>query len=141
MMSGNTISGREEGYMLYVRETRGSVDEVAKRLEEAAVANQFGVLGVHDLKQKMKAKGVAFDKECRIFEVCNPGKAKTVLQSNMAISTALPCRISIFEEAGKVKIATIKPTAMLAMFDQPELASVAKEVEETIERIIDAACA
>lgn len=126
--------------MLYVRESSGSVDEVAKKLEEAALANQFGVLGVHDLKQKMNAKGVPFDSECRVLEVCNPGKAKTVLQSNMAISTALPCRISIYEEAGKVKIATLKPTAMLAMFDEPELASVAREVEETVERIIDAAC-
>jgi uncharacterized protein (DUF302 family) len=127
--------------MLYVREASGSIDEVAKKLETAALANQFGVLGVHDLKQKMNAKGVAFEAECRIFEVCNPGKAKTVLQSNMGISTALPCRISVYEEAGKVKVATLKPTAMLALFDQPELASVAREVEETVERIIEAACA
>ena len=127
--------------MLYVREASGSVDEVAKRVEEAALANQFGVLGVHDLKQKMNAKGVAFDSECLILEVCNPVKAKTVLQSNMAISTALPCRISVFEEDGKVKVAALKPTAMLAMFDQPDLSSVAREVEETMERIIDAACA
>ncbi|MCA9211493.1 MAG: DUF302 domain-containing protein [Planctomycetales bacterium] len=126
--------------MLYIRETSGSVDEVAKKLEEAALANQFGVLGIHDLKQKMNAKGVPFDSECRIFEVCNPGKAKTVLESNMAISTVLPCRISVYEEAGIVKIATLKPTAMLAMFDQPELTVVAEDVEETIQRIIDAAC-
>ena len=127
--------------MLYVREASGLIDEVAKKLEDAVVANQFGVLGVHDLKQKMNAKGVAFDTECRIFEVCNPGKAKTVLQTNMGISTALPCRISVYEEAGKVKVATIKPTAMLAMFDQPDLVGVAREVEETVERIIEAACA
>jgi uncharacterized protein (DUF302 family) len=126
--------------MLYVRETSGSVDEVAKKLEEAALANQFGVLGIHDLKQKMNAKGVSFDSECRILEVCNPGKARTVLESNMAISTALPCRISVYEEAGTVKVATLKPTAMLAMFHEPELASVAREVEETVERIIDAVC-
>jgi uncharacterized protein (DUF302 family) len=127
--------------MLYVREASGSIEEVAKKLEAAAIANHFGVLGVHDLKQKMNSKGVAFEAECRIFEVCNPGKAKTVLQSNMAISTALPCRISVYEEGGKVKVATLKPTAMLAMFDQPELASVAEEVEATVERIIEAACA
>lgn len=127
--------------MLYVRETNRSIGEVVEKLEAAAAANQFGVLGVHDLKQKMKAKGLPFDSECRIFEVCNPGKAKTVLESNMAISTALPCRISVYEEGGKVKVATLKPTAMLAMFDQPELASVAREVEETVERIIEAACA
>jgi uncharacterized protein (DUF302 family) len=126
--------------MLYVQEANRPIAEVASKLEAAASANQFGVLGVHDLKQKMNAKGVEFDTECLIFEVCNPGKAKTVLQSNMAISTVLPCRISVYEEAGKVKVAMLKPTAMLGLFDQPELANMAREVEETMERIIAAAC-
>ena len=126
--------------MLYVREARGSIEEVAKKIETAAAENQFGVLGVHDLKQKMNAKGVEFGPECRIFEVCNPGKAKTVLETDMAISNALPCRISVYEEAGKVKVSTLKPTALLGLFGRPELGSVAQEVEDTMVRIIDAAC-
>jgi len=126
--------------MLYVREAHGSIDEVAKRLEDAAADNKFGVLGVHDLKQKMNSKGVDFATECRIFEVCNPQKAKSVLESDISISTALPCRISVYEEAGKVKVATLKPTAILSLFGQPELEPVAEEVETTMIRIIDAAC-
>ncbi len=126
--------------MLYVREARGSVGETAKKLEEAAAANEFGVLGVHDLKQKMNAKGVEFGCECRIVEVCNPKKAKSVLEADMSISNALPCRISIYEEGGKVKVSTLKPTAILALFGRPELEPVAKEVEDTMIRIIDAAC-
>lgn len=126
--------------MLYVRETTGTVDDVVKKLEDASLAYQFGVLGIHDLKQKMNAKGVPFDSECRVLEVCNPSKAKKVLDSNMAISTALPCRISVFEEGDKIKVATLNPTAMLAMFNEPELNSVASEVEETVKSIIDAVC-
>ena len=126
--------------MLYVREASGSVDEVITKLEEAAAANQFGVLGVHNLKQKMNAKGVAFGPECRIVEVCNPKKAKSVLETDMSISNALPCRISIYEEGGKVKVSTLRPTAILGLFGRPELEPVAKEVEETMIRIIDAAC-
>lgn len=126
--------------MLYVREARGSIDEVAKKLEVAAADNKFGVLGVHDLKQKMNAKGVEFGPECRIFEVCNPVKAKMVLEADMTISNALPCRISVYEEAGAVKVSTLKPTAVLGLFDRPELKAVAQEVEDTMVRIIDAAC-
>ena len=126
--------------MLYVREARGSIDEVAKKLEAAAAENKFGVLGVHDLKQKMNAKGVEFGPECRIFEVCNPVKAKTVLETDMAISNALPCRISVYEEAGTVKVSTLKPTVILGLFGRPELEAVAQEVEDTMVRIIDAAC-
>ncbi|HUT14213.1 MAG TPA: DUF302 domain-containing protein [Thermoguttaceae bacterium] len=126
--------------MLYARESQSPIDEVVKKLEVAATENKFGILGVHDLKQKMNSKGIEFQRECRIFEVCNPAKAKTVLDTDMAISNALPCRISVYEEADRVKVSTIRPTALLAMFGRPELQPVAQEVEDTMIRIIDAAC-
>ena len=127
--------------MIDVQETEGPIDRVIERLEKAAAENQFGVLGVHNLKEKMAAKGVEFGCECRIVEVCNPHKAKTVLEENMSISTALPCRISVYEEDDKVKVATIRPTMLLNLFDSPELQGVAREVEDTLIRIIGAACA
>ena len=125
--------------MLYVQEVRGSVDDIVRKIEQAANDTDFGVLHIHDLKQKMVAKGVDFAPECRIIEVCSPHKAKEVLENNMAISTALPCRISVYEEDGKVKIATIRPTYMLDLFDSPKLKSIAQNVEETIIRIISVA--
>jgi len=114
---------------------------VCEKLQQAAAANSFGVLGVHDLKEKMAAKGVALGPECRVFEVCNPVQAKKVLEADMAIANALPCRICVYEEAGKVWVSTLKPTAVLALFGHPELQEVAREVEAAILRIIDAACA
>lgn len=126
--------------MLYEKEAKGTIDEVVTKIEEAAAANQFGVLGIHDLKQKMNAKGVDFGPECRVLEICNPGKAKTVLEADISISNALPCRISVYEAEGKVKVSTLKPTQLLGLFDRPELEPVAKEVEEALFRIIDAAC-
>ena len=126
--------------MLYVQETIGPIDEVVARIEAATAANQFGVLGIHDLKQKMNSKGLDFGPECRILEVCNPGKAKRVLEADMSISNALPCRISVYEEGEKIMVSTLKPTHLLGLFGRPELEPVAKEVEETLIRIIDAAC-
>lgn len=125
--------------MLYVKEVFGNVDDIVEKIEQAAKDNNFGVLDIHDLKQKMASKGVDFAPECRIVEVCNPSNAKEVLENNMAISTALPCRISVYEEGGKVKIATIRPTYMLDLFENPELKSVAQSVEETIIKIISMA--
>ena len=122
--------------MLHVLESRKSLDRVAKDLEEAVVRHKFGVMGVHDLKAKMAEKGVEFARECRIFEVCNPLQAKKVLEANLEISTALPCRISVYEEAGVTKLATIRPTAMIALFGTPGLQGVAKEVEATLEAIM-----
>lgn len=127
--------------MLHVRETHGSVQEVTQRLEEATKANKFGVLGTINLTQKMREKGVEFGPQCVVVEVCNPVQAKRVLEATMAASSALPCRIGVYEEGGKVKVSTILPTDMLRLFDAAGLEPVAREVEETILRIIAAACA
>ena len=108
-------------------------------LQVAVLAHHFGVMQVHNLRETMEKKGVVFERECLIFEVCQPQQAKKVLEQNMKVSTALPCRISIYEQGGKTTLATLKPTTLLALFDTPQLANVAGEVEETIVKIMKAA--
>jgi len=113
-----------------------TVSEVANALQAAVQANHFGVMQVHNLKETMTKKGVEFGRECLIFEVCQPQQAKKVLDENMSVSTALPCRISVYEEGGKTILASLKPTTLLAMFNTPQLEGVAQEVEDTIVKIM-----
>jgi uncharacterized protein (DUF302 family) len=122
--------------MLIKSSTDKSVSEAAAALQAAVQANHFGVMQVHNLKETMAKKGVEFAHECLIFEVCQPKQAKNVLDENMSVSTALPCRISIYEEGGKTILATLKPTVLLAMFDAPQLEGVAQEVEDAILKIM-----
>jgi uncharacterized protein (DUF302 family) len=122
--------------MLFKLPTDKSVTEAAAALHVAVQANHFGVMQVHNLQETMVKKGVEFARECLIFEVCQPQQAKKVLEQNMSVSTALPCRISIYEEGGRTILATLKPTVMLAMFQTPRLAGVAQEVEDTIFKIM-----
>ena len=122
--------------MVHIVESQKPLDELVADLEAAVVRHGYGVMAVHNLNENLARKGVLLDPACRIFEVCNPHKARIVLQTSLEISTALPCRISLYEEEGKTKLATIKPTAMLAMFNRPELASVAEEVEATMFEIM-----
>lgn len=51
--------------------------------------------------------------------------------------TALPCRISIYEEGEKTVLATLKPTAPPAIFNVPQLEQVEQEVEGTILNIMN----
>ena len=122
--------------MLIKFSTDKTVSEAAAALQAAVQANHFGVMQVHNLKETMAKKGVEFARECLIFEVCQPQQAKKVLDENMSVSTALPCRISIYEEGGKTVLATLKPTTLLAMFITPQLKGVAEEVEATIVKIM-----
>lgn len=122
--------------MLIKMSSNKTVSEAASAVEASAKANQFGVMQVHNLKETMKKKGVEFPRECLILEICQPEQAKKVLDQNMSISTVLPCRISIYEEGDKTILATIKPTALLAMFNTPQLKDVALEVENTMIKIM-----
>lgn len=127
--------------MLIQFDTDKTVKEAAEALHIAVTANHFGVMQVHDLTETMREKGVEFAHECLIFEVCQPGQAKKVLEGNMSLSAALPCRISIYEEGGKTILATLKPTTLLGMFNTPQLDEVAKEVENSIVKIMTEAAA
>jgi len=127
--------------MLIKLSTDRTVSQAAAALQAAVQANHFGVMQVHNLKETMEKKGVEFGHECLIFEVCQPEQAKKVLDQNMSVSTALPSRISIYEEGGKTVLATLKPTTLLAMFNAPQLEGVAQEVENTIVKIMKEAAA
>lgn len=122
--------------MLIKLSTDKTVSEAAAALQVAVQANKFGVMQVHNLQETMVKKGVEFARQCLILEVCQPQQAKKVLEQDMSISTALPCRISVYEEGGITTLATLKPTTLLAMFNAPQLKGVAQEVEDTIVKIM-----
>ncbi len=124
--------------MVYRKTSSKTLEDLDLALREAAARHKFGVLGVHDLKQAMMNKGVEFDAEVRVYEVCNPHHAKTVLLESMEVSTALPCRISVYTECGKMQVATILPSELMKAFgSSPVMAATADEVETSMKAIID----
>jgi uncharacterized protein (DUF302 family) len=126
--------------MYYIVETQKSFNQASTDLEAAVKHHGFGVLHIHDLGSTLRSKGIAFDEECKIFEVCNPGQAAKVLATDMRLNMALPCRISVFTEKGITKIGLIKPGQMLAgLSEDAALTQVAKEVEETTIQMVDEA--
>lgn len=124
---------------LYSAVSLRSVSEVASLLPAVVARHKFGALNSTDLRQKMRDKGVAFEHDCVVFDVCNPQQAKNVLDNDMRVSTVLPCRISVYEEDGKTVLATTKPTALLGLFGAAGLGPIAEEVEKTLISIIDEA--
>ncbi len=127
--------------LLITRSSSLPLETICQRLPEVATRHQFGVQAVHNLREKMESKGVPFARECRVIEVCNPRHAQVVLTEEIEISTALPCRIAVYEEDGKTILATMKPTAMLSIFNAPGAAATAREVETVMIRIMDETCA
>jgi uncharacterized protein (DUF302 family) len=119
--------------------SKDSIGEVRQRFEDAAAAGKFGVQGIHNVTATLQGKGLVFDRKLYIYEICNPGYAKKVLDANIRISAALPCRVSIYVDGDDVVLETLKPTTLLPMFNEPTLETTAREVETAITAIMQEA--
>ncbi|MGH8122991.1 MAG: DUF302 domain-containing protein [Rudaea sp.] len=114
--------------------------QAAADLDAAVRRHQFGVLHVHDLGATLRGKGVEFKDECKVFEVCSPSQAAKVLDIDMQLNMALPCRISVWHKGGQTRIGMIRPAQMLARLSgDPRLAGIAAEVECAAREMIDEA--
>ncbi len=117
--------------MYYIVETEKPFEQACRDLDAAVKRHDFGVLHVHDLGATLRSKGIEFEEQCRVFEVCNPVQAAKVLSTDMRLNMALPCRISVFTDKGRTKIGLIKPAQMLASLSQD---AALEEVSEDVER-------
>jgi uncharacterized protein (DUF302 family) len=126
--------------MYYIVETDKSFDQASTDLDAAVKRHGFGVLHVHDLGSTLRSKGIEFEEQCKVFEVCNPAQAAKVLATDMRLNMALPCRISVFTDKGRTKIGLIRPAQMLASLSQDAaLVQVSEDVESKTIQMVDEA--
>jgi uncharacterized protein (DUF302 family) len=124
--------------MRYVVESNKTPDQAVTDLKDCVKKHGFGVLHTYDLKETLASKGFDLPDACHILDVCNPQQAINVLSEDMGMNVALPCRVSVYSEAGKTKLAMARPTKLLAaLSDSTELALIAKDVEEKLKAMID----
>ncbi len=121
---------------VYQVTTDKSFAEAVAAVEAQTPACGFRVLYTHDYQATLAEKG--FIREpLKIIEVCNAEIAHKVLQKEGLFSLMMPCRITVYTEGGKTKINTLRPSAMLPMFQKPELQEFAEQAEKVLIEIID----
>lgn len=122
--------------MQYIEETNKSVQEVVDAVKAIAPNYKFGVLHVHNPQETLRSKGLEFDNECQIIDICNPIIAKQFLEEDMSISSALPCKIAVYNKEGQTSIVM---SSLVQMIDDlnPDLLEIAEEAQESLLQIID----
>ncbi|MGD6801751.1 DUF302 domain-containing protein [Rossellomorea vietnamensis] len=113
----------------YTLTTPKTIDEAVNSLEASLKEEQFGVLWTFDIKDKLQEKGLEFEKEFRVLEVCNPKEAQRVLNENTMAGYFLPCKIVVYEEGGETRIGMPKPTSLISMLNDEKLKEFAKDIE------------
>lgn len=121
----------------YTVETKKSMDEAVESLEANLMEQKFGVLWNFDLKDKLHEKGLEFEKEFKILEVCNPKEAQRVLNENTLAGYFLPCKMVVYTEDGTTKIGMPKPTSLIQMVEDENIQAIAKDIEKRLIGCID----
>lgn len=116
----------------YTLSTPKTIDEAVESLEASLKEEQFGVLWTFDIKDKLQEKGLEFEKEFRVLEVCNPKEAQRVLNENTMAGYFLPCKMVVYEEGGETRIGMPKPSSLISMLNDEKMKEFAKDIEDRL---------
>lgn len=124
----------------YIEKTTNyTFDQAVEKVTEELKKEGFGVLSEIDIHEKLKAKLNVDFRKYKILGACNPPKAYEALKSENKIGTMLPCNVIVQElEDGKTEVAAVNPVASMQAVENDSLASIANEIKEKLEQVINA---
>lgn len=114
-----------------------SFDEAVARVTEELKKEGFGILSEIDVQAALKKKLNVDFKKYRILGACNPPFAYQALQAEEKIGTMLPCNVIVLEiDTGQVEVAAIDPIASMQAIANPQLQSIADQVQAKLKKVI-----
>lgn len=113
--------------------------EAEERIRAALAEEGFGILTEIDVAQTLKGKLDVDIPPYTILGACNPPLAHQAIQADEHVGALLPCNVLVRAHPdGGTEIAAADPEAMLSLSSSPELADLACDAKERIERALAA---
>jgi uncharacterized protein (DUF302 family) len=115
-----------------------TMQQAEEKVRTALMEEGFGVLTEIDVQKVMKAKLDVDRSGYKILGACNPSLAHQAIQADPDIGLLLPCNVLIRDEGdGQIYIGFMDPVAVLGMVENDQIAEVAPQVREKLQRVAD----
>jgi uncharacterized protein (DUF302 family) len=115
-----------------------TMQQAEEKVRTALMKEGFGVLTEIDVQKVMKAKLDVDRSGYKILGACNPNLAHQAIQADPDIGLLLPCNVLIRDERnGQIYIGFMDPVAVLGMVENDQIAEVAPQVREKLQRVAD----
>jgi uncharacterized protein (DUF302 family) len=105
------------------------------QVTEALKAEGFGILTEIDVMATFKKKLDVDFRPYKILGACNPKLAHRALTATSEVGLLLPCNVTVSQIGeNEVEVSFIDPIMMMQVLDHPDLAAIAEEAREGLER-------
>lgn len=124
--------------MTMVYEAHDTLANVVENIKRAAIGRNFKIIRVQDLDNGL----VPADKESKkevIVYFCNFELLNKALAIDPRVGLFLPCRVTVYEQNGVVKVASINPKRLSHMFNNNELNKLCDQMYQVYSDILDEA--
>ncbi len=127
-----------DGFSLTFDTTSG-LSGIEQRLTEELKSIGYGVMTRVPVKERLRERGVDFDRQIILLGVCSPPHAAAALSTDERVSLFLPCSIVLLETPSGSRVRLARPTAITSFFLDNALTALGEEVESQLVKAIEAA--
>lgn len=113
-------------------------ESAEQKVTNALKEQGFGVVSRIDMQATLKNKLNVEMNPYLILGACSPKFAHQAVQLENHIGTMLPCNVVVQQtELGKVNVSAVDPVASMQAISNPNLKTMAGEVQAKLKKVID----
>lgn len=121
-----------------VYESSYDFDTTVENVKKAAIGKNFRIIREQYLNQGMVAAGME-NKSQKIIYFCNFNLINGALVVDPRVGLFMPCRVTVVEQEGVVKVMSINPKYLSPLFNNSSLNNACTEMYKTYEEILEEA--